>query len=71
MIETKAPIERITCSQPGPRNARGQPKPLATIEPNGIWVYCGHCNTPHFLERAVVMAAWERGESVQCESQRP
>jgi hypothetical protein len=66
MIEQAAHTQRVTCSQPGPRNARGQPKPLATIEPDGIWVYCGHCKEPHFLARSVVMAAWGRGGSVQC-----
>lgn len=69
MIEqTTAPTtERIiTCSQPGPRNNFGKRKLLARINERGIEVWCKTCGCSHFLSRAEVMLAWEKGESVQC-----
>ncbi len=66
MTTSHAPTERVTCSRPGPRNDRGRPKLLATLDPEGIWVYCGHCKTSHHLSREQCLAFWSRGESVQC-----
>lgn len=66
MIETSAPTERITCAVPGPRNDYGNPKLIATIDAAGLWVWCRYCREPHLISRERCMAAWERGESVQC-----
>lgn len=68
MIDTTTPTtsERVTCSVPGPRNDRGRPKLLATLDPAGIWVFCGHCKCNHHLSKEQCIAFWERGESVQC-----
>lgn len=71
MIEQSAPTERITCSIPGPRNDRGRPRLLATLDPGGIWIFCGSCRQKHYLEREKCIAFWERGESVQCADVAP
>lgn len=63
MIEQIAPTTRITCE------AIGRPKLLAEITHDGLSIWCKVCKRPHFLARAVVMRAWERGESVQCENE--
>lgn len=63
--------ERVTCSIPGPRNDFGKPKLLATITPDGISVWCKVCKTAHFISRQQCIAAWERGESVQCSPGTP
>lgn len=60
--------ERVTCSEPGPRNDHGKPKLLATIEESGIWVWCKYCRDRHLIPREQCIVAWERGESIiQCE----
>lgn len=73
MIEQTAPTapttsseKIITCSVPGPRNNFGKRKLLAKITPDGIKVWCKTCEKAHLLSRAEVIAAWEKGESVQC-----
>ena len=58
---TTAPTQRVTC------DVLGRPKLLAEITRDGLSIWCKVCKRPHFLARGVVMAAWERGESVQCE----
>lgn len=57
----------ITCNIPGPRNNYGKNKLVAKITEDGLYVWCKTCQDKHFLRRDVVIAAWERGESVQCE----
>jgi hypothetical protein len=59
--QTTAPTSRITC------NAIGRAKLLAEITPDGISVWCRICHTSHVIPREQVVAAWEKGESVQCE----
>ena len=59
--QTTAPTARINCE------AIGRPKLLAEITPVGISVWCRICGTSHVIPRMVVMEAWRRGESVQCE----
>lgn len=59
--QTTAPT-RINCE------VIGRPKLLAEITPDGISVWCRICRQAHIIPRAQVVAAWERGESVQCES---
>lgn len=58
--------ERVTCSIPGPRNDYGHPKLLATITPDGIWVWCKPCGRAHLISKSRCIVAWEKGESVQC-----
>lgn len=58
--------ERVTCSIPGPRNDRGRPKLVATLVPDGLNVWCGHCKTVHLISRERCIEFWSRGESVQC-----
>jgi hypothetical protein len=61
MINQTVPTERVTC------DVIGRAKLLAEITPTGLNVWCKICKTSHFIDRARVMRAWERGESVQCE----
>lgn len=73
MIEqTDAPTQIITCNIPGPRNSFGKPKlvlkPECRDNQDGLWAYCKTCQQPHWYSRQQVIAMWERGESVQCES---
>lgn len=67
MIETKTPATQLTCDTVGTRNTFGRPKLLATIDASGIYVWCKYCREPHLISRERCMAAWERGESVQCD----
>lgn len=68
MIEiTPASAEHIaTCDVPGPRNNFGKKKLFVRVTQDGLFCWCKTCQQAHFLPRAEVMAAWERGESVQC-----
>ncbi len=68
MIDVSPTTEqRVTCSVIGPRNDYGREKLVATITVDGLHVWCRHCRAAHLIERAVCIAAWERGESViQC-----
>lgn len=68
MIEQSAPTttDRITCSIQGPLNERGHPKLLADLTPEGISVWCRRCKKSHVISKERCIAAWERGESVQC-----
>lgn len=64
MTTTPETTTRITCDIPHMLNDQGRhPKTLVEIEPDGIWVYCRTCKKAHFLERAIVVAAWENGVS--------
>ncbi len=61
MIQQSATsTERVTC------DVIGRKKLLAEITPDGISVWCRICHTAHVIRREVVMAAWEKGQSVQC-----
>lgn len=62
-ITTPTERRRITC------DVVGRPKLLATVTNEGISVWCKICHAVHLIPRAIVMAAWERGESIQCEKQ--
>jgi hypothetical protein len=66
MTTHDAPTERVTCSIPGPRNDRGRPKLVATLVPDGLKVWCGHCKAIHLIPREKCIEFWSRGESVQC-----
>lgn len=66
ITETAQTEHIVRCDQPGPRNSLGKRKLVATITHDGISVYCKTCQTSHVLKKADVIAAWERGESVQC-----
>lgn len=69
MISTE---QRVTCSEPGPRNDHGKPKLLATITPDGLQMWCKYCRQAHFISREQCEAAWSRGESVlTCKSIAP
>ena len=57
---------RVTCNVIGPRNPYEREKLVATIVPTGIHVWCKACNAAHLISRETCMAAWEKGESVQC-----
>lgn len=65
--QTAAPTQYLTCDSIGTRNTFGKPKLLATIDEHGISVWCKYCRAAHLIPRERVLAAWERGESVQCE----
>lgn len=61
--------ERVTCSIPGPKNDRGRAKLIATLTPEGIYIWCNYCSAKHFLSSERCIAAWEKGESVQCQNE--
>jgi hypothetical protein len=52
--------ERIKCE------VIGRPRLIATLDSDGIHVWCIYCRTSHLIEKARCIAAWEKGESVQC-----
>lgn len=59
--------ERVTCSIPGPKNDRGRPKLYAYLNDDGVHVWCRYCSAVHLISRERCIAAWEKGESVQCQ----
>lgn len=56
--------QRVTCSEPGPRNDLGKPKLLATITQDGLHVWCRYCRVAHLIPREQCIQAWSHGESV-------
>lgn len=51
--------ERIHCTVPGIRNHNGTPKPVATLVPGGIWVFCRWSREMEFISREQCLAFWE------------
>lgn len=49
---------RITCEENG--------KLIATIVPNGVSVWCMYHKRAELIPREKCIAAWEKGQSVQC-----
>lgn len=58
-IQTDTQIERITCATPGIRNHNGTPKPVATLTPEGIWVFCRWSREMEFVTSERCQQFWQ------------
>lgn len=57
-----APDNRaITCSSITPQNPSGKLKTVATIQRDGVLVWCQHCRQEHLIPRYACETTWSHG----------